>query len=209
MTLSEPAPAPEPSPYVRSLPVGQPLPIPEAVREWDILPLTGDLSVKPLRPPVLPEPARVGEDSTAGCDSCALSDTDTLWADEHWRVSPLPDSANTGIPGGALLEPRAHLDLGELPMERMVELGPMIQRMERALLSLGGIARVHVNRWGEGSRHFHLWFLARPAGMPQLRGPFLPLWNELLPPLPAAELAAVHRTIAASLAADGGVAYAL
>ncbi len=38
----------------------------------------------------------------------------------------------------------------------------MTVRLERAIRSLDGVARVHVNRWGDGSAHLHLWFLARP-----------------------------------------------
>src|SRR4030095_16702724 len=51
---------------------------------------------------------------------------------------------------------------------------------ERAIRSLDGVARVHVNRWGDGSAHLHLWFLARPYGRLQLRGTFLSLWDAML-----------------------------
>ena len=56
-------------------------------------------------------------------------------------------------------------------------------RLERAIRSLDGVARVHVNRWGDGSAHLHLWFLARPYGQLQLRGTFLSLWDSILPPI--------------------------
>ena len=51
-------------------------------------------------------------------------------------------------------------------------------------MSLGGIGRVHVNKWGDGGAHLHLFFLARPAGFLQLRGSNLPEWEEMLPRYP-------------------------
>lgn len=74
---------------------------------------------------------------------------------------------------------------------------------------IGGIGRVHVARWGDGSEHVHFWFLARPAGLPQLRGALLALWNDLLPPIPDDELRANLRTVATALAAEGGSAVGL
>jgi hypothetical protein len=82
-----------------------------------------------------------------------------------------------------ILESRSHLDLGDLPNLLAAELGVMTVRLERAVRSLDGVARVHVNRWGDGSAHLHVWFLARPYGRLQLRGTFLSLWDEILPPV--------------------------
>ena len=47
------------------------------------------------------------------------------------------------------------------------------------------MARAHFARWGDGSEHFHLWALARPAGMMQGRGPMLAFWDDVLPEMPA------------------------
>jgi hypothetical protein len=82
-----------------------------------------------------------------------------------------------------ILESRSHLDLGDLPNLLAAELGVMTVRIERAIRSLDGVARVHVNRWSDESAHLDLWFLARPYGALQLRGPYLQLWNDLLPPV--------------------------
>jgi hypothetical protein len=82
-----------------------------------------------------------------------------------------------------ILESRSHLDLGDLPNLLAAELGVMTVRLERAIRSLDGVARVHVNRWGDGSAHLHFWFLARPYGRLQLRGTFLALWDDILPPI--------------------------
>src|SRR5262249_49942637 len=89
----------------------------------------------------------------------------------------------TGLPMVLILETRSHLDLGDLPNMLAAELGVMTVRLERAGRSLDGGARVHVNRGGDGSAPMHLWFLARPYGRLQLRGTFLSLWDEILPPV--------------------------
>ncbi len=108
----------------------------------------------------------------------------------------------------AVLMPRAHHDLEDLPSDLAAELGPMIQRVSRAIGRLDGIGRVHVNRWGDGSFHFHVWLLARPLGMRQMRGAMLAVWDDLLPKVPAEEWTASRRAVAAALAEDGGRALA-
>src|SRR5262245_66602977 len=80
-----------------------------------------------------------------------------------------------------ILETRSHLDLGDLPNLLAAELGVMTVRLERAIRSLDGVARVNVNRWGDGAAHLHLWFMARPVGALQLRGSFLSMWDDILP----------------------------
>jgi len=77
----------------------------------------------------------------------------------------------------------AHHDLGDLPMELLTELGPLIQRIERTITGLGEIGRVHVGRWGDGSAHFHMWFFGRPARLPQTVGSFAMIWDDILPPV--------------------------
>ena len=74
-------------------------------------------------------------------------------------------------------------------------------------MGLGGIARVHNYRFGDGATHLHYWFLARPEGMMQLRGSCLAIWDDLLPKAPEAEWAETKRRIAAAMAADGGIAH--
>ncbi|MET7748089.1 hypothetical protein [Micromonospora sp. NPDC005367] len=103
-----------------------------------------------------------------------------------------------------ILESRSHLDLGDLPNLLAAELGVMTVRLERAIRSLDDVARVHVNRWGDGSAHLHLWFLARPYGRLQLRGTFLSLWDSILPPIPEAKWRENLALVAAWLADFGG-----
>jgi diadenosine tetraphosphate (Ap4A) HIT family hydrolase len=83
-----------------------------------------------------------------------------------------------------ILESQEHVDLPDLPEDRAAELGRLIVRVERAVREVGGIGRVHVCRWGDGSEHFHVRFMARPARMPQLIGSFAAICNDILPPSP-------------------------
>ncbi|MFI9004939.1 hypothetical protein [Streptomyces sp. NPDC053541] len=146
-----------------------------------------------------PEPARSGEGGAEECPTCRKPVEEALWADEHWRVDAV--GSELRLPAVVMLQPRGHYDLTDLPAERAVELGPMLQRVERAMLGLGGVARVHVNRWGDGAAHLHFWLLARPAGMLQLRGTLLPLWEELLPPVSEDVRQRTLRALAEALAA--------
>ena len=159
------------------------------------------MRVKKLDEPVTVEPVRKGEDA-ADCPSCAAPDEEYIWVSERWRVRAM--DRPTGLPMVLILETRSHFDLGDLPNLLAAELGVMTVRLERAVRSLDGVARVHVNRWGDGSAHLHLWFLARPYGRLQLRGTFLPLWDDILPVVPEAEWRENLAMVAAWLAEFGG-----
>jgi len=104
----------------------------------------------------------------------------------------------------AILEPREHYRLDNLPPELTRTLGPMIQRVAGAIRAIDGVARTHFNRWGDGGEHFHLWFLARPLGMMQLRGAMIAAWDDMLPKIPHDEFVANARLVAGKLAEDGG-----
>jgi hypothetical protein len=171
------------------------------VAEWDIFPFEGDIKVRPLQDPVLPEPARTGEGGRP-CDSCDADLRDAVWADERWKLTGL---RQTSIPA-VLLQPRAHLDSTDLDEAYAAELGVLAVRLERVLLGLGGVGRVHVMKIGDGGAHLHVWFLARPEGLLQLRGSSLSDWSDCLPPMPADEWAALRGEIARALAAHGGSA---
>jgi diadenosine tetraphosphate (Ap4A) HIT family hydrolase len=151
------------------------------VHEWDTWPFTGELQPAPLAPPVEQEPPRHGEGGV-DCRRCALGDEDALWSNEHWLVTPLPHP--TGLPMVVILSTREHFDLHDLPDELQAELGPLLVRVQRAVYAVGDVGNVHVCRWGDGSEHFHAWFMARPARIPQLIGSFAAIWDDVLPPLP-------------------------
>jgi diadenosine tetraphosphate (Ap4A) HIT family hydrolase len=173
-----------------------------SITEWDIFPFEGDIRVRELAPPVLPEPPRGGEEGGGPCWTCGAADDGFLWVDDHWRVSA-PESAHA-VPY-VMLHPRTHCDLSDMPSELVAQLGPMTQRIEAAFLATGRFGRVHINRWGDGGAHFHLWFYGRPLGARQLLGAFLPIWNIVLPPADDAEWWTTINQIGDNLAKDGGV----
>ena len=181
-----------------------PIPLPDFTR-WPSFPFEGDMRVKPLAPPVPVEPPRSGEDATE-CVACNTPDEAYIWVSERWRVRAM--DRPTGLPMVLILECRSHLDLGDLPNLLAAELGVMTVRMERAIRSLDEVARVHVNRWGDGSAHLHMWFLARPYGRLQLRGTFLSLWDDILPTIPEQQWRENLALVAAWLAEFGGRALA-
>jgi len=168
---------------------------------WPSFPFEGDLRVKELDDPVAVEPPRKGEDANE-CVACNAPDEAYIWVSERWRVRAM--DRPTGLPMVIILESRSHLDLGDLPNLLAAELGVMTVRLEKAIRSLDGVARVHVNRWGDGSAHLHMWFLARPTGRLQLRGTFLSLWDDILPPIPEGQWRENLALVAAWLAEFGG-----
>jgi diadenosine tetraphosphate (Ap4A) HIT family hydrolase len=169
------------------------------LQEWETFPFEGDMRVRPLEPPVDAEQPRHGEDGI-GCRRCERGDETALWRDENWRVVPIDRSH--GLPVIVILETREHLDLPDLPDERAAELGRLIVRVERAVSRVEGVGRVHVCRWGDGSAHFHFWFLARPARMPQLIGSFAAIWDDILPPTPD-DVRRANLDVVARALADG------
>jgi diadenosine tetraphosphate (Ap4A) HIT family hydrolase len=169
--------------------------------DWSSFPFEGELRVKKLDEPVAVEPPRRGEDP-ADCPKCQAPDDAYIWVNENWRVRSM--DRPSGLPMVLILESRSHLDLGDLPNMLAAELGVMTVRLERAIRSLDGVARVHVNRYGDGAAHLHLWFLARPLGRLQLRGSFLTLWDEILPPISESQWRENLALIAAWLAEFGG-----
>lgn len=174
---------------------------PPSFVEWSSFPFEGKLQVKQLDEPVAVEPPREGENQ-ADCAKCQTSDDAYIWVNENWRVRSM--DRPSGLPMVLILESRSHLDLGDLPNMLAAELGVMTVRLERAIRSLDGVARVHVNRWGDGAAHLHLWFMARPYGRLQLRGTFLTLWDEVLPSIPEGQWRENLALIAAWLAEFGG-----
>jgi diadenosine tetraphosphate (Ap4A) HIT family hydrolase len=151
-----------------------------AVDTWDTWPFAGAIRPRALAAPS-DEPVRQGEGGVA-CPACTKPDSDYLWTDDTWRLlAPEPG----GLPVVVLVEPRAHYDgPADMPDDALRDMGAMLGRVERAVLSVGNIGRVHIGRWGEGAAHLHWWFIARPAGFPQLASSMAEIWNDVLPPTP-------------------------
>jgi len=165
---------------------------------WDISPFEPEgLRVSRLRPPVVPDPPRHGEDPD-DCRSCERRD-EGLWFDDHWRLTRI---GGVGTPLVLMLHPRDHYDMGDLPDGLAAELGVLSVHLTRHVEALPGISRCHVYRIGDGGAHLHVWFFARPEGQAQLFGSWLVVWDDLLPEYPAdvaeADAAAVAEALVAS-----------
>lgn len=189
------------SAYHRTLPLGERLSGAPLVDDW--LSCFEAVTLKPLDPMLVPEAPRAGELDRSECGHCRPSEF-TIWRDDLWHVNAGFEPMRIPFIGG--IAPNDHCRLEDAPLEVLTTLGPLLQRVSAAVKSIPGVARTHFARWGDGSEHFHLWALARPAGMMQGRGAMLAFWNDVLPTMPN-DLAAEHLCIvAASLAAGGGEA---
>ena len=104
-----------------------------------------------------------------------------MWSNERWLLH-LDQSMK--LPIGLSLGPRAHCDLGTVPDDLAGEMGRLIVAVSAAVEALPSVGRVQVAKYGDGGAHLHLFFLARPARMLQLRGSPLLDWEENLPPVP-------------------------
>jgi hypothetical protein len=167
---------------------------------WDISPFEADgLRVSRLRPPMLPDRARQGEDP-ADCESCRRRD-EGLWLDAHWRLTRI---GGVGVPLVLMLHPRDHHDLTDLPDDRAAVLGVLSARIARHVEALPHVSRAHVYRIGDGGAHLHVWFFARPQGQSQIYGSWLPVWDDLLPEYPADVADADASVVADALVASYG-----
>lgn len=173
---------------------------PARMTGWDITPFEPDgLRVAPLRPPVLPEPARHGEDRS-DCGPCRDRDAG-IWLDERWRLTRV---AGCGVPLVLMLHPRDHHDLADLPDPLAAELGVLTTHIARHVQALPHISRAHVHRFGDGAAHLHIWFFARPEGQAQLFGSWMVVWDDLLPEYPADVAEADAAVVADALVASYG-----
>lgn len=161
----------------------------------------GDLRMSPLEPMLVPERPRSGELDPAECFHCGEGLRSSIWRDEHWHVGT-PDSF--ALPFIAGLVPNVHARLHEMSPALLTTMGEVVQRLAGAIQSLDGVARTHFSRWGDGSAHFHLAFLARPLGMMQGRGYMLAVWDDVLPPADPELIAENRRRVAAVMAEHGG-----
>ena len=164
---------------------------------WSVFPFEGALRIKtPLEtlPADLP---REGEGDRP-CSLCAQTDDDYLWAGEQWRVKAGPRKAAPIV----FLETREHLDLDDFDDELAAGFGRMTVALDRAMRGAGNYGRVHLNRWGDGSAHFHVWFFARATGDRNMLGFGMPMWADILPPMDRADWRATMDAIASGLAQD-------
>ena len=172
------------------------------VQEWDSWPFAGGVQPKTLRAPE-PEPDRDGEGDRS-CEACGKADAEYIWTDERWRLQAFPPS---GLPFVGILEPREHVDgPRDLSDVMLAEMGIMLARVERAVLTIEGIERVHILRYGEGAAHLHWWFMGRSTGLRQTASGFAMIWDDVLPPTPEDHWRENVATVAAVMGAAGSEA---
>ena len=172
-------------------------PVPSELLDDPWFPFTGDVRVKALLDPVDPR-AAARQTWPVTARQCARADDTFVWTNAHWRLTALPSRPSSWAsccwrPATTTTPSRT------CPTTCWPSSGPLTARIERAILGLGGIARVHVLRYGDGGEHFHLWFMPRPLGALQMRGSMLPVWMDVLPKLPEAEIDEALDRIAAAL----------
>ncbi len=161
------------------------------------LPYADPLTVRALADRVVPEPPR-GESGGEPCRICTGQVRDAVWSDDTWTLHP---PSGCALPGTVWLASREHVDsFCDLPPATAADFGRIAARVERAILGLGDIARVHLYRWGDGGAHFHVWFMPRPLGMLEASGMMLALWEDVLPNAPDADIVAAAEKIGAALA---------
>jgi diadenosine tetraphosphate (Ap4A) HIT family hydrolase len=148
-----------------------------------------------LRARVIPEPPRPGDPDGEPCRICGQDEG--IWSDRNWV---LHNPAGGSLPGTVWLASRTHADsFADLSDELATDFGRVAGRIERAILSLGDIGRVHLYRWGDGVAHFPVWFMPRPLGMLEASRHMLPLWEDRLPAATPEAFDAAGRAIASAL----------
>jgi hypothetical protein len=153
------------------------------MQAWEVFPYESEgLRLKPLGPLTTAEAPRDGEDpAQCRCSQQHSDDEWLVWTDDRWRVGL---SEESGAPLLLLLSPWAHHDFTTLPKDLAGEMGQIMVALGAAIEALPSVARVHVIKWGDGGAHAHIFFLARPTRMPQLRGTFMAVWDDYLPRVP-------------------------
>ncbi len=184
---------------VRAAEVGGRLPAPPADVLGTIFPFEADgLQVVRIDEPELPEPERGGADP-ATCWSCRRPDSDYDWTNEHWRFEEVTSKQKLGVQT-FMLTPRVHVDIDGVDDALAAEQGRLLVQIERAIRAgIDSVGRIHIYRWGDGGVHLHWWFIARPAGMLQLRGSGMGTWLDVLPPLPLDLIKADTASVVAEL----------
>ena len=128
-------------PYLRRLPIGERLPVGDLAQD-ELFPFEGEIQVRRLEKPRLPEPRRTGEPGADPCPNCGNLEAFAIWSNEGWILRTLSGEPHS-LPTVLMLISRAHHDLEELPASLAGELGFVLQRVVRAISTLPDVRRVH------------------------------------------------------------------
>jgi diadenosine tetraphosphate (Ap4A) HIT family hydrolase len=129
--------------------------------------------------PPTPRDGAVVDVAPPGCYSCgqerlgaAAEERERILVTPTWRVA---HAFNSSLEGWLILLPRRHVEaIVELTVEEVAALGPLIQRVSRALHDELGCAKTYVAQFSEAEhfRHLHFHVVARePAAPAELLGP--------------------------------------
>ena len=180
------------------------LPMPP-VQEWDIFPwevVDGELRAKVVPRPTPAEPQRDGAGGL-DCFNCrGDGDAVRIWENDRWKVTRLPQPG--GMPLVLWLSSREHLDYPDMDDALAGEYGRISVWLTRIMSRLPHVGRVHVCRWGDGSEHLHVWFVARPSRLPGIKGSLALVWDEMLPAAPEDVWLADAAAVAERLATHDG-----
>lgn len=161
------------------------------------LPYEEPLTVRALGERVIPEPPRRGEPGGDPCGICTGQATSAVWSNDNWSLHP---PVGGSLLGAVWLAAREHVDsFKDLPAPAAAEFADVVARVERGILALGDVGRVHLYRWGDGGSHFHVWMIPRPLGMIEASGMMLPLWEDVLPNRTDEELREAAEKVALAL----------
>ena len=173
------------------LPVG-------AMPGWDVFPFEADsVRVRPLGEYADPEPDRRKDPSD--CKVCAARARPELVLHEGEHLTVIR-TGGTSLVFTANVVSHDHAPLDDLADEGLAELGLLVGRTYHALKALPEVGNVHINKWENGTGHLAVVLLARPRGVLQLRGSNLPIWADMLPPIPEEEYAERADRVRRSLA---------
>ncbi len=155
-----------------------------------LFPFNANMQLKTLGAPMAAELPRDGEGGKP-CHSCGRPER-VLWSNDRWKITGIEPSAN---PVGLFLETVDHIDFEQFDETYARDLGELTWRLEQAIRSIDSVGRAHIHRWGDGSSHFHMWFLGRPAKQLEMYGWGNALWSQILDPLPDDVLAGNHSKV--------------
>lgn len=160
---------------------------PGGMAGWEVFPFeVYSLRVRPLEEYADPEPDR--RKDPADCRFCQALGRPELVLHEGDHLTVIR-TGGTSLVFTANVVSREHAPLDDLADDGLAELGLLVGRTHRALQALPKVGNVHINKWENGTGHLAVVLLARPRGVLQLRGSNLPLWADMLPPVPEQQYA--------------------